>query len=102
MTTDAWLTIGILAATFTALLATKIPPVVIFLGALTLCITVDLAPLERSLAGFANPGVMTIGALFLVAAGMYSTGAISLLSERLIGRPKTSVGLIAFAVVILD
>jgi len=89
MTLDAWLTLAILAATFATLVATKLPPVTIFLGALTLCITFGLAPIERCLAGFANPGVMTIGALFMVAAGMYSTGAITLLSDKVIGRPKT-------------
>lgn len=89
MTVDAWLTIAILAATFVALLATRLPPVTIFLGALTLSVTFDLAPLDRSLAGFSNSGVLTIGALFAVAAGMYSTGAVSLLSERLIGRPTS-------------
>ncbi len=75
MTPEAWLTVGILAATFAALLGTRLPPVTVFLGALTLCITFRLAPLDRSLAGFANSGVLTIGALFMVAAGMYSTGA---------------------------
>jgi len=89
MTLDAWLTIAILTITFVALLATRLPPATVFLGALTLCVTFGLAPLDRSLAGFSNSGVLTIGALFMVAAGMYSTGAISLLSEKLIGRPKT-------------
>jgi len=89
MTAEAWLTVGILAATFAALLGTKLPPVTVFLGALTLCITFGLAPLDRSLAGFANSGVLTIGALFMVAAGMYSTGAITLLSDKFIGRPKS-------------
>ena len=60
--------------------------------AATLCVTFDLAPLDRSLAGFSNSGVLTIGALFMVAAGMYSTGAISLLSDKVIGRPKTILG----------
>ena len=92
MSIDAWLTVAILVATFVALLATRLPPATVFLGALTACVTLGLAPLERSLAGFSNPGVLTIGALFMVAAGMYSTGAISLLSERLIGRPKTILG----------
>jgi len=92
MTLDAWLTIGILTITFVALLATRLPPATVFLGALTLCVTFGLAPLDRSLAGFSNSGVLTIGALFMVAAGMYSTGAISLLSEKLIGRPKTMLG----------
>ena len=86
MPLDAWLTVAILVAVFAALLATKLPPATVFLGALTLSVTFDLAPLDRSLAGFANPGVLTIGALFMVAAGMYTTGAISLLSEKFIGR----------------
>lgn len=89
MSLDAWLTIGVLVLTFTALLATKLPPATVFLGALTLSVTLGLAPLDRSLAGFSNSGVLTIAALFMVAAGMYSTGAISILSEKLIGRPKT-------------
>ena len=92
MSVDAWITIAILALIFITLLATKLPPATVFLGALTLCVTFDLAPLGRSLAGFANPGVLTIGALFMVAAGMYTTGAISLLSEKLIGRPKSMLG----------
>lgn len=92
MTVDAWLTIAILAVTFVALLATRLPPVTIFLGALTLSVTFDLAPIDCSLAGFSNSGVLTIGALVAVAAGMYSTGAVSLLSERLFGRPKSILG----------
>ncbi len=68
----------ILALTFTLLIFSKIPPAAIFIGALTLSITFKLAPLEDSLKGFNNPGVLTIGALFMIAAGMYSTGAISI------------------------
>ena len=89
MTLEIWLMIGILATTFGLLVFTKLPPVAVFLGALTMTITFKLAPLEASLKGFSNSGVITIGALFMVAAGMYSTGAISLLSEKLTGRPKT-------------
>ena len=79
----------ILALTFILLIFSKIPPAAIFIGALTLTITFKLAPLEDSLKGFNNPGVLTIGALFMIAAGMYSTGAISILSEKLIGRPRS-------------
>ena len=80
---------AILALTFGLLVFSKIPPAAVFVGALTLTITFRLAPLEDSLKGFNNPGVLTIGALFMIAAGMYSTGAISILSEKLIGRPRT-------------
>ena len=89
MTVEAYITIGILALAFGLLIKTKLPPAVIFVGALTLTITFRIAPLKESLKGFSNPGVLTIGALFMVAAGMYSTGAISLITDKLIGRPKT-------------
>jgi di/tricarboxylate transporter len=81
--------VAILIVTFGLLIFSKIPPAAIFIGALTLTITFQLAPLEDSLKGFNNPGVLTIGALFMIAAGMYSTGAVSILSEKLIGRPRS-------------
>ncbi|HEB50857.1 MAG TPA: SLC13 family permease [Desulfobulbus sp.] len=84
-----YLTLAILALTFGLLIFTRLPPVAVFVGALTLTITFHLAPLAASLKGFSNPGVLTIGALFMIAAGMYSTGAITILSDRLIGRPKS-------------
>jgi di/tricarboxylate transporter len=83
------LIVAILIVTFGLLIFSKIPPAAVFIGALTLTITFQLAPLEDSLKGFNNPGVLTIGALFMIAAGMYSTGAISILSEKLIGRPRS-------------
>ncbi len=89
MTFEAWLMVGILTATFGLLIFTRLPPAALFLGALTITITFKLAPLEASLKGFSNPGVLTIGALFMVAAGMYSTGAITMMSEKLIGRPAS-------------
>ena len=46
MSFDAYLTLAILALTFALLIKTKIPPVAIFLGALTLTISFGLAPLE--------------------------------------------------------
>jgi di/tricarboxylate transporter len=89
MPLNAYLTLGVLILTLGLLIATRIPPVAVFLGALTLCITFGLAPLEQTLRGFSNPGVLTIGVLFMVAAGMYRTGAITVLTERFIGRPRT-------------
>ncbi|MBU0945569.1 MAG: SLC13 family permease [Proteobacteria bacterium] len=85
------ITIVILTSTFVLLVFSKLPPAAIFIGALTLTITFKLAPLEESLKGFNNPGVLTIGALFMIAAGMYSTGAISILSEKFIGRPRSVI-----------
>ena len=51
--------------------------------------TLQLASPSGLLKGFSNAGVLTVAALFPVATGMYSTGAISLLAQRLFGNPKT-------------
>jgi len=85
----AWLTVALLLSLFVLLILTKLPPWVIFLGALTVAITLHLAPESELLLGFANSGVITVGALFVVAAGMYSTGAITMLADKMIGFPKS-------------
>jgi di/tricarboxylate transporter len=89
MSADQFITIAILILTFALLIKSKIPPVAIFTGALTMTITFRLAPLDQSLKGFSNTGMLTVGALLMVAAGMYRTGAITLITEKLIGRPKS-------------
>jgi len=89
MSTDQYITIAILALTFALLIRSRVPPVAVFVGALTLTITFRLAPLGESLKGFSNPGMLTVGALLMVAAGMYRTGAITLITDKLIGHPKS-------------
>ncbi len=91
MSTDQYITIAILALTFALLIRSRVPPVAVFVGALTLTITFRLAPLGESLKGFSNPGMLTVGALLMVAAGMYRTGAITLITEKLIEKKKKSV-----------
>jgi len=46
MATNAYFTIGILALTFALLIKTKLPPMAIFLGALTLSMSLRIAPLK--------------------------------------------------------
>ncbi|MBV9577813.1 MAG: hypothetical protein JO057_04395, partial [Chloroflexi bacterium] len=81
--------LALLAGMFVLLFATRLPPASIFLGVLTICLTFHLAPEAELLAGFSNPGVLTVGVLFVVAAGMYSTGAVNRVVDQLIGVPRT-------------
>jgi di/tricarboxylate transporter len=85
MSLEMWITTVILVGMFGLLIKTKVPPVAIFVGALVLTITFRLAPLEESLKGFSNQGMLTIGALLMVAAGMYRTGAITLITKKIRG-----------------
>ncbi len=61
----------------------------IMLGAMTLLVVTGILKPKDALAGFANEGMITVGIFYVVAAGLSETGAISLLAERLLGRPKS-------------
>jgi len=89
---DAYLTLAILVITFLLLIRTDIPASAVFFGALAVAMTLKLAPPADLLKGFSNPGTLTVGVLYIVAAGMYATGAINLIMERLIGKPKSMLG----------
>ena len=92
MTLDAYLTLALLMVLFTLLIKTKIPAPAIFIGALTVALTLKLAPMPELLKGFSNPGMLTVAVLFMVAAGMYATGAITMIMDKLIGLPRTIIG----------
>ena len=79
----------ILVVMFDLFVSNKLPAWIVFVGTLTVTMTLRLAPASDLLDGFANTGVATVAVLFPVAAGMYSTGAITLLADKLIGLPKT-------------
>ena len=76
MPIQAWITLLLLVAMFVALVSDRLPTWLVFIGTLTVMMTLGLAPEQALVKGFANIGVLTVAALFPVAAGMYSTGAI--------------------------
>src|SRR5271157_6346176 len=90
MSIEAWLTLALLVVMFAVLAWDKFPTWLVFFATLTAMMTLKLAAPAALVKGFSNIGVLTVAALFPVAAGMYSTGAISLLSQRLIGQPKSA------------
>jgi di/tricarboxylate transporter len=60
--------------------------VVVFM---TLSLFSDRFPGPRDMAReFGNEGLLTVAALFVVAAGLTETGGVNLATERLLGRPK--------------
>lgn len=89
MTGTAWITLGLLIAMLVMLVWNKLPIWLVFIGTITVAMTLQLASPAALLKGYSNTGVITVAALYPVAAGMYATGAISLLSERVIGLPKS-------------
>lgn len=52
--------------------------------------TDKLPKLRDAVSDFGNPGLITVGVLFVVVTGLIQTGAMSLITGPLLGRPKTA------------
>lgn len=99
MTPEAWTTLAVLAAVVATLVIRQRAPDATMLGGLTLLLVLPVRiegtwrfgvlDVSDGLSGFANPGVVVLGALFVVAAGLRETGAVSWIGQRLLGRPKS-------------
>ena len=87
MTTDAWLTLGLIVVLLVLLIWGRFPTWAVFAGTLTAILTLGLAPESEALSGFSNSGVLSVVVLYVVAEGMYRTGAISLIIDRVVGLP---------------
>lgn len=62
------------------------PPDTMLFTALVVFMASGVVTPEQALAGFGNPAVATIGALFIVAAGMRSTGVLESASRAVLGQ----------------
>lgn len=89
MEADAWLTLVIVGVTMLVLVGTRLAPDVVLVAALTaLMLTGVLSPTE-ALSGLGNPGLATVGVLYVVVAGLTDTGAVHAIGARLLGRPRS-------------
>jgi len=64
-------------------------------GGVILCGMVGILSLQQMFIGFTNTGMLTIAALYVVAAGVRETGALDLAGRALLGRVKTLGGVMA-------
>jgi di/tricarboxylate transporter len=93
-----WLVTLILVVAMILLISEKLPVDLISIGIIVVLTgTGILAPTE-AIAGFANPAVITVGAMFLISKGMVRTGAVAFISQKVTeysrGRPTLAIFLI--------
>ena len=86
---EAWITVSVVALVIGLLAATRIGPDIIMLGGLTLLLVTGVLEPREALEGLGNPGIVTVGVLFVVVAGLRETGGIDWVAHRLLGRPKS-------------
>lgn len=92
---EAWITLVTVVLMVAVLARNIVGPEVVLLGAMTLLMTLGVFsekfPEPRTLvAGFGNAGLVTVGVLYVVAAGLTQTGAMQLITAPLLGRPRNA------------
>ncbi len=86
-----WVTLTVIALMIAAMARNISSPDIILVAGLTLLLLCGIVSPEQAFAGFANPAVITLAALFVVAAGMRETGALDWVATRILGHPGSVV-----------
>lgn len=86
---QAWLSIATVCAAFLGNALTSLPADIVFLGAAAVLFLSGVLDEKAALAGFSNSGMITVGVLYIVVAGLQQTGALQWVSQQVLGMPKT-------------
>ena len=86
---EAWFTIALLVSVLVTLVTTNLSTHLVMMAALTVLSVSGILTPDQALSGFSNPGLMTVAALFVLAAGMQGSGAIHLIENKLLGQPRS-------------
>ncbi|MGC8916532.1 MAG: SLC13 family permease [Thermoanaerobaculum sp.] len=89
MAWQGWVTLGVVATSLGALIITKLSADLVFLGGLAVLLMAGVLSPNEAFLGFADPGVVTIGLLYVVISGLTQTGALHLLAYKLFGAPRS-------------
>lgn len=92
MTWEASFTLLTLLFVLGVLVFTRVTADLVLMAALSLLLISGVVSPGGALAGFSNPGVITIATLYVVAAGLKETGAVQWIARRLLGLPVTERG----------
>ncbi len=92
MTGDGWITIGVIVGMVVVMAANLVGPDLVLIAALTVLLLSGVLDPAEAFVGFSNPAVITIAALFVVAAGVKETGGLDLAARLVLGRPRSLAG----------
>jgi di/tricarboxylate transporter len=67
----------------------RIAPDLIMVGGLTVLLLTGVIDVGDALSGFSNEGMITVGVLYVIVAGLRDTGVMGWVAQFVLGRPKT-------------
>ena len=96
---EALLTLAVVIGVLVSLIRNVASPVYILMGAIGMLMTAQavsgtskLPSADAAVSGFGNSGLITVGFLFVVVAGLVHTGALDRIAGPLLGHPRSVRG----------
>ncbi len=89
MTLAGWAVLAVILFCLVLLVSTSISVDIVLFGGLAVIFIAGIIPAEQALSGFSNEGMLTVAALYIVAAGLKETGAIQFIVQRVMGNART-------------
>ncbi len=93
-------TLAVLAVLLYGLVQDK-PADILFVGAVGLLALFGVIKPEEAMSGFANSAMLTVAALFVVAAGLRETGVMEFVGDRFLGHVETETRALFYMAIVL-
>jgi di/tricarboxylate transporter len=89
MPINAWIAVAVTLGCLVTLATTQFGTDLVMMAGLTLMMLAKVIAPQDALSGFANESLLSIGALYVLAAGLRETGALNQVVGRIFGRPAS-------------
>lgn len=89
MSWEAWFAVSVVLLDILLLMFTRIAPDIVMVSGVVMLLLAGVLTPDEALAGLANEGMITVGVMYIVVAGLRETGGVDWIGRSLFGRPKT-------------
>lgn len=89
MSVEVFATLACVLAVVSILATNRVPADLVLVGGMVALQLAGVLSIEQALVGFSNTNVLVIALLYVVVAGLRETGAISWISLRVFGHPRS-------------
>lgn len=86
---QGWFSLGLAATALILMSVGRFGPHLVMMGVLVVLSASGIIDASQTLAGFSNSGLITVVALFVVAAGIHHSGGVDLVVKHLLRSPGT-------------
>ncbi|MDO3385490.1 SLC13 family permease [Gilvimarinus sp. SDUM040013] len=84
------LSLGLAVGALLVLIFTRVAAHLVMMGVLVILSVSGVLEASEAFAGFSNHGVLTVAAMFVVAAGIHGSGGVDLLVNHVLGNPRST------------